>query len=405
LTGASDVKVALVYLNNDPYVSRGAGYIASAMLEAGHEVAFFDTAYRSVENVAAAVVSDGCDVLMISASTLFYDQAKRLASLVEVPVVLGGVHATIVRGEILEDCPDIDFICVGEGEGFVVEFLNKWPGDATGVANLGYRTTEGEIVVNPARPCTDLNSLPRLRYDLFPDDAVVRGPFAGFCYVYATRGCPYRCPYCCNGCYLDLYGRDYLRTRDAGQVIEELLYLKSRYAIQMFYFGDEMILFDEPYVTDLFRRVRDEVRVPYGCMARVERITPSIVELFRGTGCKYVGMGIECGDEKFRREFLGRPMSNEQIRAAFASLRTIPGMRLTSFNMQGYPVPYDAELTRATKALNAQVSPDIVQTTTFYPFRGTKLYDYCVEHNLIDYGKVARVQNVFSESVLKPVSE
>jgi hypothetical protein len=26
-----------------------------------------------------------------------------------------------------------------------------------------------------------------------------------------------------------------------------------------------------------------------------------IVELFKNTGCKYVGMGLECGDEKFRK--------------------------------------------------------------------------------------------------------
>lgn len=399
------MKVAFAYLNNDPYVSRGAGYIASAILDAGHTLEFYDTAYNDSVSLEADVARGGYDVLMISASTLFYSQAKRLAEVAkrtsDIPIVLGGIHATIIRGEVLEDCPAIDYICVGEGESFVLDFLDAWPGDISSIPNLGYRAADGEVIVNSARPCTDLDTLPPFRYDLFPPDAVVRGPISGFCYVYATRGCPYHCPYCCNGCYLDLYGRSYLRTRDVGRVIEELLYLRSRYPIEIFYFGDEMILFDEPYVAELFRRVKAEVQRPYGCMARVERITPSIVELFRETGCRYVGMGVECGDEDFRREFLGRPMTNDRIREAFAALRTIPDMVLTSFNMRGYPVPYDAELTRKTQALNAEIGPDIIQTTTFYPFRGTKLYDYCIENDLIDPEKVARVGNVFSESVLR----
>jgi len=410
MTGSK--RVAMVYLNNDKYVSRGAGYVASAAVAAGHHVDFFDTAYRTVDSVIPEVLAGSYDVLLLSASSLFYAEATRLAAAVSeqssLTILLGGVHVTIVKGEVLDECHDIDYICVGEGEGFIVDFLEAMDGgEVESIDNLGYRTTDGSVVVNPIRPCTDIDTLPPFRYDLFPDEAVVPdAPWPGFCYVWATRGCPYNCSYCCNGCYLDLYHRSYLRTRSVEQTIAELLWLKEHYpSIRIFYFGDEMITFNEEYVAELFSRVQVELGLPYGCMSRVEKITPSIVELLGRTGCKYVGLGIECGNEEFRRTFLNRRMTNTQIIQAFAALRTIKGIRLTSFNMRGYPVPYDDQLSEETDALNKIIKPDYVQTSTFYPFRGTKLHDYCIEHNLIDSEKVKQVddytQNYFVPSVLK----
>ena len=410
------MRVALVYLNNDTCsVSRGPGYIASVVLSAGHALKFFDTAYICLERVRAEVTSGEYDILLISASSLFYTEATTLAAAVkqtsDIPILLGGIHATIIQGEILNECPDIDYICIGEGEGFIVDFLESMAsgGMVKSIDNLGYRDDDGTAQVNPIRPCTDLKTLPPFRFDLFRPESIVNGyPKPGFCYVYATRGCPYNCSYCCNGCNLALYKRSYLRTQNIDTIIAELLFLKKTYPVELFYFGDEMILFNERFVTDLFRRIKTEVDVDVGCMVRVETITPAIVALFQETGCRYVGMGIECGDEAFRRKFLNRHMTNDQIIDAFRMLRAIPGMILTSYNMRGFPVAYDTELTRKTTALNARCGVNIVQTSLFYPFRGTKLYDYCIDNDLIDPVKLAHVhanhQDYFTESVLRPIS-
>lgn len=402
------MKVAFVFLNREQIASRGAGHIASSVMAAGHDLKFFDTAYTPMRGIVDSIVSGGYDILLISATTIFYEAAKRLATEIkqttDLPILLGGVHATIVQGEILEECPNIDYICVGEGEGFIVEFLEAIANDndVNSMGNLGYRNDSGLVVVNSVRSCTDLSSLPLFRHDIFDPKSIVQpGPLPGICYVYATRGCPYNCSYCCNDCYLKLYHRSYLRTGNIDAIITELTYLKKHYPVQFFFFGDEMILFNEPFVMELFQRIKSEIGLPYGCMARVERITPSIIELFRETGCQYVGMGVECGDENFRRDFLNRHMTNKQIVDAFAALRAIEGMKLTSYNMTGYPVSYDDALTQATKDLNKVIRPDILQMSVFFPFRGTKLYDYCVERDLINVEKVKKVEDIFSASVIQ----
>jgi radical SAM superfamily enzyme YgiQ (UPF0313 family) len=402
------VKIAFVYLNGETSVGRGAGYISSVIVDIGHDLTFFDTVYEPLDIVSKKITSGNFDIVLISASTLFYKDAVSIATLIKqsstLPILLGGAHSTIVRGEILKDCPYIEYICVGEGEDFIREFLNKFgTNDLFLISNLGYRDIDGTIKINPIRDCTDLTTLPDFKYELFsPRSVIINAPLPGFCYVFSTRGCPYACSYCCNSYYLTMYKKGFLRKRNVDSVIKELLYLKDAYPVKIFYFGDEMILFDKDYVTELFTRVRDEVGLPYGCMARVENVNTEIVNLFNETGCKYVGMGIECGDETFRKEFLNRHMSNSQIIQAFRMLRNVTGVKLTSYNMHGYPVPYDDRLLEATRALNERAKPDIIQMSLFFPFPGTKLYDYCVENNLIDYDKLNGVTDYFKQSVLKP---
>jgi radical SAM superfamily enzyme YgiQ (UPF0313 family) len=403
------MRVALIYPNEQKCANQGPGYIASAAMHAGHHVDFYDTAYIPLHAAAVRVAGGGYDAVLISASTLFYPQATYAASVVknssDVRVVLGGLHATVLKSKVLEDCPYIDYLCIGEGEEFIIDFLaGLQDEDISQMPNLVYRTNQGTIQVNSVRPCPDLNYLPPYRHDLFHPDSIVQPyPKPGFCYVYATRGCPYNCSYCANSCYLDLYGRDFLRTRNIDSVIRELLWLKEKYPVKFFYFGDEMLLLNRDYCEELFTRVYREVELPYGCMARVERINEYIVDLLQRTGCGYVGMGVECADEQFRREFLNRHMTNEQITQAFRLLRTIPKITLTAFWMCGWPVSYDDELTELTLEFCKSLNPDFRQRNIFYPFPGTKLYDYCIERDLIDWEKARSVRNVSTMSVLKEI--
>ena len=403
------MRIVLVYLNDEKNISMGAGYIATVALNAGHDVTFIDTAYEPIDETIQHILTGKFDLVLLSATTMFYKDAVKIAHAVKtestVEILLGGIHATIMKDIILNECPDIDYICVGEGEDFIIEFLDKYGTAAMyEIQNLGYRE-EGVPTVNPIREATDITTLPRFKYGLYNQKSiVVSPPYApkkGFCYVFSTRGCPYNCSYCCNTMFLSLYKKSFLRKRNIDDVISELKDLKANHGAEFFYFGDEMILFDKAHVTELFTRVHDEVKSPYGCMARVEHVTQDIVDLFKTTGCGYVGMGIECGNEEFRKKFLNRHMTNDQIINAFKLLRTIPDIMLTSYNMHRYPVDYDNELLVETRKLNAIVKPDIMQLSLFFPFPGTKLHDYCVENDLIDNDKLNGVTEYFTHSVLK----
>tara|TARA_Y100000310_G_scaffold257417_1_gene265476 strand:- start:713 stop:1933 length:1221 start_codon:yes stop_codon:yes gene_type:complete len=406
------MKIAFVYPNTQKKESQGAGLIASAVLDAGYTLDFYDEAYTPLTDELARQVGKTYDVILLSALTLNFRAAIKFARRAKeanpnVVTLLGGIHATVESRDVLEHILCFDYICVGEGEEFVVEFLIALEGgDVRDVPGLGYCNDDGEVVINPGLACQELDDLPRYRRELFRDESVVHNyPFPGFVYVHASRGCPYRCSYCANQNYLDLYGKAYLRTRSQDAVIDELRWIKARYPVEFFYFGDEMLLANRHYCEELFPRIKSEIGLPYGCMARVEQVTPELVALLRDTGCGYVAMGVECGDETFRREMLNRRMTNERIVEAFRLLRDRPGIDLRAFCMRGWPVPYDDELTAKTLALVEQLKPTRYQMNTFFPFPGTKIYDYCVQQDLIDWDKYWTKRNLKGESVLKPFKE
>ena len=395
------MKIAFISMDPKGAPVRGAGYVAASIPQE-HELLFYclmnpksDKQYKTLPKL---LVDLNVDILMVSTTTTLYSDASRfiksVKNLKNIPVLMGGVHPTVVGPNLLKENPDIEYLCIGEGESFVKEFLEHYGDDSLfNIRNLVYRKGK-DIINNPLRPPEDLSTLPRFPWHLFK--RVVGGN--GVLNMTATRGCPYACTYCSNSTFLKMYGKKYIRYRPAEHVIEEIKDLKSKYKIKQLHFGDDMILSDVEYVEKLFTKLKSELNVPYGCMSRVECIDESMADLLKRTGCVSVSMGVECGDEKFRRKYLNRFMSNDTIEKAFRLLKG-SGITTISFNMIGWPVGDHDKLTKATSDLNKKLNPDFVQVTWFYPFQGTKLYDYCIKNDLINKNK--NVLSYHKESLLK----
>ncbi|MGD0817561.1 MAG: radical SAM protein [Methanomassiliicoccales archaeon] len=397
------MKIIFIQFSNGA-VMRGAGHVIASVIKDGHEIKFFDTYDQDVSKIGKWIAGNPCDLVLMSVMTLNVPMAKNLAKRIKqnknVPIMVGGVHPTITGGQLLEECPDIDYLCVGEGESMIIEFIGKLgKGGIEDVMNLAYRK-DGKVVVNPLRAPEDLSKLAPFPWQLYSKNRLAYGDMT---YVYATRGCPYACTYCCNSKYLNLYGKEYLRKRPVESVISELVDLKEKYHQKHFYFGDEMILFDKEYAMELFHNVKEKVGVPFGFMARVEHLSEDVVKVASETGCVYVAIGVECGDESFRKKSLKRNMSNKTILDAVNLLKKF-NIYVATFNMIGYPFANDDELTRSTIELNKELKPDSVQVTILYPFPGTELYDKCLKENLFDPQKLKMYSDYYEESVLKDVS-
>jgi len=404
------MRAALIYFNNDKLISRGVGYVLQCARDAGHDVELLDTVWIGNEGAINQILGGEYGAVLLSATSLYWERAAATARTIkallpDVPIILGGAHATVCGGDLLRSCAAIDYLCVGEGEGFVVEVLDSIERgrNLTNIRNLVYRVGR-RVVTNPLRPPTPLDSLPRFDYEAWNPGSVIRergNLFPGFCYVFATRGCPYSCTYCCNSSFLRLYRKGLLRTHCVDTVIAELKHLRDTYPLELAYFGDEMITFDKRFVAELFTAVHKEVGIPYGCMFRADTVDDDLVDLLRRTGCTYVASGVECGNEEFRRRWLNRRDSNTQLKAAFRLLRTIPDIWITTYNMRGFPVSFDNRLTVATRRLNNRLRPNHSQMTWFFPLPGTRLYDYCTERDLIDMSLIGSSEDYFRRSVIR----
>jgi len=384
--------VKIVFLSMDPKgaIIRGAGYVAASIPD-GNDIKFYCCGNNYKKNnyskLVGIVSKDKPDIIMVSTTTLLYNDASRvikaIKSSMDIPVLMGGVHPMIIGPNLLKENPDLDYLCIGEGETFIKEFVDNYGTENLyDINNLAYRRG-GEVFVNPLNPPEDLSKLPEFPYKWFDRVVTPNGSLPSSLPVSATRGCPNSCTYCCNSTFLKMYGKDYIRTMPVKNVIKELKYLKNNYKFKNFHFGDDTILANTKYAIKLLTALKSEINIPYTCMSRAESINEKMTALLKETGCASVAMGVECGDEEFRRKYLHRFMTNKQIKNAFSLLRKA-GIRTTSFNMIGWPFDYDDRLTKSTADFNKELDPDGVQVTWFYPFPGTKLYDYCEKHNLIN---------------------
>lgn len=393
------MKVCLIYVNKTKNIAFGVGYIASAAIEAGHQLLFLDTAYLNTEQVLDKVMDFNPELVAMSSMSLTWDYTldlcKRIKNVMNVPILVGGLHVTIIQKEALQNnC--IDYICVGEGESTFIEFLNNFGSKARfSVRNIGYKNAE-QIFINNVRPPEDRCKLPKFHWEIWDNRSIIDEN--GTMGVTLTRGCPFNCTYCCNSCYLKLYGSRYIGHRDINSVIQELVMLRDRYNPKKFYITDEMWLSGMEWVKKFCEVYQKKVGIPFGSMARAEFLSEKVVSMLKKAGCEQIGVGVECGDEKYRKKMLNRKISNDLIIKTFKLLHKYH-IRSISFNMIGLPFETEKRMEK-TVQLNKMLKPSYVQFTIFYPFRGTELYNICKEEIGIDYSKNP-TNNYYYESVLK----
>ena len=332
------------------------------------------------------------ELVAISALSIHFDLSKELAKKVKdisphIPIILGGIHATVSPDAcIREDC--FDMICLGEGEETLKELTRciETDSDYSSVGNLWYKHN-GRITRNSIQPLKKLDELPNPDWNRF-DPQHIWGALYGKMYrmapVELSRGCPYKCTYCVNECLRNLYAQSgkYHRRKSLEKAINDMLYLKQTYNIDMFYILDETFLsMTFKQLVLLAKMYKKTINTPFFIQTRPETVSEEKAQLLAEMGCVVVSMGIENGNEHLRRQILNRKVSDKQIIEAFRILRKI-GIKTSSFNMLGIPGETEDTILE-TIELNRLCDPDSVSVSYFFPYQGTSLRDYALEKRMI----------------------
>ena len=112
----------------------GIQTLAPVLRQHGHQVRLFDTCHPQMqaEHLAQAAAEDRPDVIALSClSTTTYPALKNLARRLKaaapnIPLIAGGPFATMNADRILQDCPDLDCVAVGEGEELLPDYLDNF---------------------------------------------------------------------------------------------------------------------------------------------------------------------------------------------------------------------------------------------------------------------------------------
>ncbi|MCP4130827.1 MAG: B12-binding domain-containing radical SAM protein [bacterium] len=284
-------------------------------------------------------------------------------------------------------------VCVGEGEIPIDNLLaniknNKSVFDTDGF----YWSVDGKIRKNPVcQYISDLSSLDFPDYSIFdPDEVCIRRPVSDLVSdgkslaITLGRGCPFNCSYCCARALASVYhtSSDYFRLTSVEHGIEFLKKMTETYPeAKSIFFQDDLLISKKKWFKHFIEEYAKNIKLPYALCVRAESLDPEIVDLLHATGCGMACIGLECGNEDFRKRFLNRKYSNKLFIEVCAMMKKA-GVPFLTYNMIGFPFETRREL-EDTLNLNKEVAPVWGSCSYFVPFKGTKLYEICHENNML----------------------
>jgi len=390
--------IHFVYLDIDtgfyPGTNHGLASLFSAVRAAGHDFRFTHlTRDLSCGEFVDVVAGSGADVFGFSAMTNQFKFVRKfapaLAGATGRPVLVGGVHATLAPEEACA-AEGVTAACCGEGEIVLARVLDAMAagGDWRNVPGVCYRDGDSPHC-SAADYVADLDALPAPDYDAFDMPKILKD-LGGRLSVVVSRGCPYRCAFCCNEALRKRFPRPehYVRMRSPASAAAMVKALVERYSPASVRFEDDLLLINPAWRREFLSLYCSQVALPFECNCRADIVTPELANMLKEAGCVSVDIGIESGDERIRNEILRKNISDEQIVRAFETLHA-HGLRTYSYNMIGLPFE-TAEAARRTYDMNRRVRPSAGAVFYFYPYPATPLKALAEAHNLLreDYEEV-----------------
>lgn len=327
------------------------------------------------------------DIVGVSGITPFVSAAiktVRIAKKVnpQVVTVVGGTHFTLNARQSLVDCPEIDYVVLGEGEITMLELVKALDNglNASKVKSIAFRDGK-QIKITPQRPLiADLDTLPMPAYHKLPMDKyrfVVWGP--EICVMVSSRGCPFHCRFCTE----QKIWRNRWRGRSASKVVDEMELLNKKYGVKIIWFGDDCFNLNrnrnEQFLEESEQRKLD---MKWYIEARVDTLLrdADLVPRMARLGLFHVLLGAESSSQNDLK-YLNKNINLTETKKAVALLKQHDIIAHTNFIVG---LPHDTkESIQRTIAFAKLLDPNVAVFVPLTPFPGTELYDEMTSADLL----------------------
>ena len=442
-------KVLLIY--TVPYgitgVPIGLSSIAASLKDKGHEVKIFDTVFYNLKNEKNVdkrrsqikmtkeikdeknifiekedIFSDihilineyNPDIIGISLLESFFYNCIKIVDYIkknigDIPIVVGGVFPTVSPDIVINE-KSIDMICVGEGEVSFATLCTNMANNKS-IKNIDgiWFKEDGKVIKNNPHKLVDLQSLPYPCFDDF-DKRIFYKPMQGKMYkmvnITTDRGCPYNCSFCAAPKLRILFKENncgmYYRRYSVEKVIEQIHFQLSKQDYEFVYFSSETFLDMPDREFNIFIKEYSKIKLPFWFQTRFETINKERIKKLKKIGMFWLTIGIEHGNEEFRKNILKRRYSNDLIINKMKILSDC-GIGVSVNNIMGFPFEnrsliFDTiELNKKLWNINNLIECNIY---LFTPYHGCKLRDICEQEKMIDKDLVIDTTQLRPGSVL-----
>ncbi len=398
-------------------------YLAAALIDQGFDVTPIDALGEAIDQVRL-YENPECQVRglsieeiieripektgVIAVSCMFSQEWLFVRKIIEnikiaypdIPIVIGGEHATAAPEHILETCPEVELCALGEGEETIVDIAKYFPQSPKKISGVVYRR-DGQICrTQPRIRIRDVSEIPRPAWHLFPLEPYLerkygQGISAGRCIpILATRGCPFECTFCSNK---KMWTQRYY-TRNPQDVIDEIEgYVKS-YNVDHIEFFDSTAIVKKDWVLAFGRLLQERNlkiiwSLPSG--TRSEALDEQVTALLAKTNCRYLVYAAESGSPDMLK-YIKKKVQLDKMITSMKSAKT-NGLNLRCNLMLGLPKEKrkDVWKTLFFQIKLAFVGVDDAPLYMFSPYPGTAIYEY-----LREAGRIPKMDDNYYRSLL-----
>lgn len=372
------------------YPPVGLAYLAAFLKQRGVAVSIIDakSLALSQDHVVGMVMAEKPEVVGV---TVFTTQLKSVLNLCQgikeslpsTMVVVGGPHIHFEHENIIRK-PFVDFCIRGEGEYALAELIEALANGLSlkKIKSLTFCAGDTGVVNSDRPPISDLDSLPFPARELLPENiykAIIgNGEKKRFAAVTATRGCQFRCRFCCVP---HLWPTQ--RRRSVENVLDELERIYTLHKISNIRFTDENLSLDKRWLTGLCQGMIDRGlshKMTWSCDSRVDTISEDILMKMRAANCRVIFYGIEFGDQSIL-DLSGKGTTLGQIHRTIQMTREADIFPHGNF-MIGYPTE-DHKTIERTIELVRILDLEQASFSVVTPFPGTDLFHYCQEQGIL----------------------
>ncbi|MEX2614772.1 MAG: radical SAM protein [Alphaproteobacteria bacterium] len=311
----------------------------------------------------------------------------------DIPIISGGVYASLMVDKVLNELPEIDFVLFNEAEQTLVHFLDAANGRDAGIGLKGVATLDpasGPVATPAAIPpaldiAPDYKDLPiadYAKYGTIGAYTFLRDAGTPSATAISRRGCRAACTFCS---VRTVSGKG-VRVRSGQSVVDEIQRLHENYGVRHIMWLDDDLFFDISATIAMFREIADR-KLPVtwdasnGVIAAA--MTHELLEAAVASGCIGFNIGVESGNAEILRN-MNKPGNIRTYLRAANLLTEFPTIFTKGFLLVGYPSETVAALAD-TVDLAGKMDLDWYPSQIVMPMGGTPVEQMMLQQD--QYGE------------------
>lgn len=328
--------------------------------------ALFNTCYNYIELITSSVRNVNDKVLLI----------------------IGGGLATNLYKQVLENFPDVDAACYGEGEIPICRLLDAEDVDEYFEKNRSWITRDSlkEKRLPVGSFVNNLDDIPFFDYKLINLKAY-SGRSLDKHYakegikelsIHTSRGCPFSCVFCSNG---TVHGKK-VRYMSVDKVVNEVKQMIDQYGIEVLLIEDDHFLSDKVRAKKILKELSKlNIRIEFPNGIAVYALDEELGLLLKEARVTTVPLAIESGSDYVLKHIINKPLRVSMIKGAVDILRK-NGIKVHAFIVVGLPGEIEQHRNETIEMI-IRIGFDWVYFFLAIPIAGSRLYEICKENSYL----------------------